>query len=864
MSLAFTFHFPVAWMESIGILPHNRDDPERVQAHIKNALEHALSKPVPNTAAAQVEVNDGAAGKMRLTVSVTDSIAMPLKAYAKEMNLGIGPAAKSILGLIYQGLIDAPSRQTREPEVSANHPLTILNRARSREPRMEQVLFYNNVWAALDGKQVGLVEAGTGIGKTLAILAAARRWVALNNSSCLIAGPTLSILRQFKSEYYEQSKVTEDMPDLRVIVGKREFVSKIALVEFLDNRGKQWDSPEIREWMVRGLPAVIPEDDEDTSWQVKWLEELAPGFPVSEVILDEVTLAIDPGMQAYRAQFAKILKFNEKGEPVPMPPAILLCTHAMLANDMRKKMKIARGNDEYAALLKDKSLALKAAKDKKDQNNPKYKDEVDKVKSLDEQIAEKGKELLGGDIGILPFYQSVIVDEGHQLEENFSNSLADSVSLTRLLSNLWKFQQLGGKISVECIQKVKSHIDSLIASGKQYDGQDYISLGQVRVDMLSALAEIAAVTQKLPNVRDTTSEKFSLGDNIKKEGKLIARACGDGINAAYLRFSPVRKFPQICIGQRSVSDVLSALWNSCTSACVVSATLYLQNSDGPNANYSSILLSIPDARRMTAAPIRSSWSTDPVRDVYVADQVGRWLYPPNMNEAKESAKGLAPNQDKEEAIRNAYKVQEDRWHGEVSTEVLRIWQSAKGGALVLCTSYATVDAIADLVKQKQPEIALVLASPEFALAKQSKQFLNETSNGKRPLWLAVGGAWTGLDVGGHDPWKVLFGEPLKPTDDNVFTDLVIPRMPFKTNRSLTHAWRCINRPDMPWDILDAAFRFKQALGRLVRREGLSSNRRIFILDARLKDPRQMGRFAPFERCLSIYGKSKIWSRESQT
>jgi Rad3-related DNA helicase len=41
---------------------------------------------------------------------------------------------------------------------------------------------------------------------------------------------------------------------------------------------------------------------------------------------------------------------------------------------------------------------------------------------------------------------------------------------------------------------------------------------------------------------------------------------------------------------------------------------------------------------------------------------------------------------------------------------------------------------------------------------------------------------------------------------------------------------------VPWDALDAAFRFLQGLGRLVRRKNLPAHRRIWVLDGRLAEP----------------------------
>jgi CRISPR type IV-associated DEAD/DEAH-box helicase Csf4 len=152
--------------------------------------------------------------------------------------------------------------------------------------------------------------------------------------------------------------------------------------------------------------------------------------------------------------------------------------------------------------------------------------------------------------------------------------------------------------------------------------------------------------------------------------------------------------------------------------------------------------------------------------------------------------------------------------------------------LVLNTSHETVIGLRTRLEDMHDII--VLSQEGTSNRQQAKTFLTLTHEGKRPLWLAVGGAWTGLDLGGHDPYEELLGCPqLSPSNDNVLTDLVIPRLPFGTNNSMSHVRRVRMQRSFPWDLLDAAFRFLQGLGRLVRRRGLSANRRIWILDGRL-------------------------------
>ncbi|MHB8474208.1 MAG: hypothetical protein ACYDC8_15435 [Gammaproteobacteria bacterium] len=159
------------------------------------------------------------------------------------------------------------------------------------------------------------------------------------------------------------------------------------------------------------------------------------------------------------------------------------------------------------------------------------------------------------------------------------------------------------------------------------------------------------------------------------------------------------------------------------------------------------------------------------------------------------------------------------------------------------TSYSSVKTLANLLAP-QLRTALVVADPDVRVDRQADRFIALSRRGIRPLWLAVGSAWTGLDVGGHHPPYTRAGvEELPADEDNVLTDIVVPRLPFGVNRSITHQRRLQTKPGIPWEVLDVALRTKQVIGRLVRRPGLPVNRRIFVLDGRLNDPEFIGQLS---------------------
>jgi CRISPR type IV-associated DEAD/DEAH-box helicase Csf4 len=102
-------------------------------------------------------------------------------------------------------------------------------------------------------------------------------------------------------------------------------------------------------------------------------------------------------------------------------------------------------------------------------------------------------------------------------------------------------------------------------------------------------------------------------------------------------------------------------------------------------------------------------------------------------------------------------------------------------------------------------------------------FKAEARAGNRPVWVATGPAWTGLDLRDELAKNA--------SDDRILTDLVITRNPMGRNRTAAHLAR-VARLGFEQELLDAAFTLRQGLGRLIRREDLK-NRRIWFLDGRI-------------------------------
>lgn len=204
------------------------------------------------------------------------------------------------------------------------------------------------------------------------------------------------------------------------------------------------------------------------------------------------------------------------------------------------------------------------------------------------------------------------------------------------------------------------------------------------------------------------------------------------------------------------------------------------------------------------------------------------------------------------------------WCKEVADEIAHIYNTAAGGCLVLMTSYNFVSKVKSFLMQ-HPHIAdnLIYAqqgematkdkmkTQPITIDEQRRKYLRMAFEGKKPVWLALGNAWTGINLSGGDPMKDLYGSEIPEGKDNVLTDLIIPRLPFGVNKSVTHAHRIAHKKKVQWERIDTLLRLRQGAGRLVRRHGVPKNRRIHILDARLCEGLLAGMKASVEKALSI-------------
>lgn len=836
-----TIQIPSQWLLQLGLAAFELESQEACIARAKAALDVALDHISELDYPTEPE---GFGGKpaVRMMFRINSMQASMVGALAAECRTTVGPMAKRLIGW-------ATVRRASEaaPAIAPEHPMSKLCHQIGCEPRLEQAHFYDNLVDSLSNHKIGMVEGGTGIGKTRAMVHAALQWIAKEKTNAAISVPTVALLRQFASEYTAQALVMDKPPELRMVMGRREFVSLTRLEEFLAGPGGEWNTVDIQNWVAAGGMTALESDDPwalSCGWQMESLLSVCASIPRHEIELDESVLASDPGFKSYKSQF---FKMDAQGQS--LPAGLLLFTHAMLAQDVRRRMLVANKDPLYQELRKMYIEACVAVRGKK------RLEAVDAFESLELVANEMGVALADATQmkGLLPDYECLQIDEAHQFDQIISSASSEYLSLRSLQNQLQKFKQLGGKIGAGTLDDMASAVDHLTRAAPKVDRRDFVMLSaDVEMRLLPSLQKIGDLCNSISAVRDRDSLKFLLSLNIRRAGKLITTALDPrhGRQYAFLRHSPIRALPQLIVSNVAAQTLIGRLWMSIKSCALVSATLYIKTSDGYSGSYMQNLLNLPEGRVCQYPPVHAPWNITSVSEMLVAPH-GSKLTPPSYPKAAVDNRSASLGR----SALATYSMEEARWHSAVGEALQQIHATASGGVLVLCTSLATCAALRHyLLDVGYSNDMLVVADGTMSVQTQSRRFLQARKDGLKCIWLAVGGAWTGLDIGGHSPWKILFGNEIDAALDDVLTDLVIPRIPFRTNQSLAHLWRMRVRPEFPWDYLDAALRFTQGIGRLIRRE-IPSNapkRRIHLLDSRLSDPERRLRLVPFLMAIRPY------------
>lgn len=678
-----------------------------------------------------------------------------------------------------------------------------------------------------DWKGVIAAEASTGVGKTRAALVASiERLLESPERIGWITAPTLAVLRQWAQELerFEASGVAT--PRWRIIFGRQEFVCDEALQERIDDGYfSTEDVALIDQWRGRGGRG--PNDG--LQWPGYLADSLASCLSDDVTITGDMRLSgddepDDPAAVAYSAQF-------NQHDGVQL----LLFSHAMLATEIRRRLSdILRRYREAGGNLKQvRSQLLEERRRAKELAGP-----GDKLESflLGNLLAESIVDSLSpADIeaGRLKDPDHLIVDEAHQLEQSISNALGEDVALWALKGHASALRSDVGRIPAALLKDLDftyGVIRSMLL--QQPDGLGRpLSLRDSRMEpVVRSFADALRGVLKVKLPRNYASRHLSV---LRKAGRVMNLVFPEGRAGyqAFLRGSPVLGHPQLVCGRGDLGIEMGLLWSTIAPrSALISATLSAGRED--NCQTLRRNLHIRPEMLDVIPPIMPPWLTGPVT-----------LRIPSPGLRNDGSCRFSPPH-REARIEGA--PQHGIWMGELSEYVRQVRSSSGGGGLVLCNSYADLDALAT----RLAGLPLFAVRKGMRFPEVLRAYYRSSIDGQLPLLLATGRAWTGMDIGGHR--LADYGLPEVPASiDNVLTDLYVLRAPFGLNGTITHLNR-LNLFGLQVESYSAAVLLKQGVGRLVRREGLPHNRRIHFLDGRVSDRRSEAIMRPCRLVLSAY------------
>lgn len=711
-------------------------------------------------------------------------------------------------------------KDSAESEV-INHTLMEYVKSSGKVNNPDQERLSKNLMRTLNSQNdIQMAEAATGVGKGAVIVTAAIEQTLKGNGPVIVSAPTFKILNQLVNEHLTVEKAINKCIPHVLIFGKNEFISSYALLEWLNDEHhalqgyKDLNSSEVEtleliqkmEKLIKDVQDWIDggaEDDPHALYKKPWALSglLYHVDNVDTVVHCVLTNAQniddeDEGLKSYRKQFTDALATD-----------IVYCSHAMLARDTLRKVM-----SKYRTLKKD--AQLKSWFDKSINEFLNAKDESKEKTSYLSYLSSLINSVESEDIAnSLPDTKKLIIDEAHLFEENFSNAVSMGVPLNKLINSV-------KKINESAFHQLRFLQDKVIdlAGTENIIWMDNRSKSR---EIISIVAEMKQIMTKkvLPKLnkkkRKTVNDQFIYDGNTALSGILNMSET----LLSLISFSSIRKYPSIYSSKKNIDKELNFLWED-KSVCLVSATLYIPTPG--NAQDEKVymnILSIPRQRHVGMIPIRPKWVTEPVT----------FLMPDKNNELliKTREVDLITSSNEDGLLSDNDVIEDVVWIKDIAKYLHDARDTTVGGTLVLMTSYDTVNQLEHELSRLAPDIPLIVSRRGVKIESNTHNFIESAKQGLKPIWLATGQSWTGTDISGRN----IKGQTYDPAVDNILTDLVIPKLPFRVNRSVSHIQRSkisfIAEINMTITILI------QGIGRLVRSMDLPHNRRIHFLDKRI-------------------------------
>jgi ATP-dependent DNA helicase DinG len=628
---------------------------------------------------------------------------------------------------------------------------------------VEQPLFWNAIQPALRDKKIVLAEGSTGIGKGRVLAAAAAHAARSNSGPVWLVSSTVVLVSNLFNEYLALPKSITHGLRAAILPARGEFVSTARLKRFQET-----------------FRRLEPEQAADVD---RWIA--AGGKPIASTPLTRSMerIGLAPGWL-----------INDLQQIAPSYPIKEVALSSKSSSETEEEV------DQGEKLAKE----LRAAA-------------VDDVDIIFATHAMLGTAHMTG-WKIAPAPKFLIVDETHLYEQNIADIRSKQFSLFSMASELKSLlaQSPGSKVLKEALALT----EDIKGQCSRFDRPAYqrgnsarpVDLSVIPLKEKARFSESMARLEKLLRSRTCANEPAL--DCFREIISTIAAASDDirstkrFARSILLSFSPDRRFPSIQSGDRDVGGVLGSIWKTSENGGIAaSATIYTRSETGElRGDYLGRILAIPPARSAASQPVIAPhiYSLPVVHKPSKALLSQHSLIPPSIK---------ATNKERK------------LWADTNAAVCSKIVAGARGGTLILCTSYRQISTLSESLVQLGVAVErLVPGDPKTAFAITERTYRAKYADGIRPIMIALGPAWTGISLIDATPAE----------EDFLLTDLVIPRMPVALNNTPSMQER-IERSRMAPIIQEALISLKQGLGRLVRRTGVSE-RHLWVLDGRIWQP----------------------------
>ncbi|ADC73185.1 Rad3-related DNA helicase-like protein (plasmid) [Thioalkalivibrio sp. K90mix] len=628
--------------------------------------------------------------------------------------------------------------------------------------RPEQGRFYAPLAEGLAANAILLAEAATGTGKGRAVAQAVEDALAAGRERVVVCGPTLGVLAALAREFGSCPGLNRPM---QFFLGAAQFfhAGRARQLASLMQSGSDPETQASGSALLQWLDAGAPAGRTDSTAAFASVE----GQPVSHLTDDLATLLPDGyGVEELELSAEEIggdaesetdpgIRAAMAARDLEGDAPIVFCTHAMYALHAR---------------------------------------------------------MIGLERYLLPPHEVLVLDEAHQFEENANAVLSPTASLDqlpRLLRSLPAALLLKtGKRDLEAVEEVLKDLHNRFPErGGEillFPGDDRYAAVQVQAGRLHQAVD--ALIGRAERARQHTADPGLLA--LLKRTRSILRASQRERALLQLSSSPVRGYLSLAVGGQGLRRLFERMWSQVDAAVLMSATLYVPTRDSRRADVSDTqgwysarhltqVLALPRERLRTLKPVRPDW----VRGNVIAHiERNPERRPPSTSET-------------DPAI---YAALVQQWLDDTARDLARITEGAEQGTLVLLTAYRDIEGLSERLADTLGE-RLIAQGPGARLSALREAFVASSRNGERPVWLATGAAWTGINLTSEGLSQV--------------SDLVIARLPVGLNRSISQAARNRGRANFESKAAETYWQTAQGIGRMVRSEQ-DTDRHLWVLDPR--------------------------------